>query len=389
MRPPLFMSVHKDRNKTKTSFPKMATMLVYIRSSHRIRLLLTVVCCVLQVWGSSRAQESVMDKSSSSLYSSLSPTIFAPGGRLFSVERTLLAVKEDHPFNNLVIAIKCRNAMVVVTSEVTSPYLSSAMTNATSKLDAAVASPDDSFPSLLLPDTGVARPPFCRLATDLWGVTAGRATDAQLLRLQLHGVAETVRYRQGAEDDGLARPAVLARSLADRRQRATQQSSNDDDDDDGSDYGLLNATALIFHRDDLWRVEPSGQFFACQAAVVGRKADVAEQDLTRRLTELIRMTTNNNNGTSRETTDGHERQDSSDQTPPVETDPIILREFLSQMTPEEALKVAKECIRGTLEQRVPSSSSSSSSSSSKPIVPSMRAFCLTRDTAKWFANEDL
>ena len=290
------------------------------------------------------------------MYSNVPPTIFAPGGRLFSVEKTLESVNADHPANNLVIAIRCQQGTVVVTSEVLSAYILT--TNATESSGTTASTADEyssSFQSLLLPDTGVPRPPFSRLATNLWGITAGNAVDGQLLRLQLHSVAENIRFAQDTEDDSLAQPGTVARRLADRRQSATQQPNDED--------GLLNATALVFHRDDLWRVDPTGQFYQCQAAIVGRRAHVAEADLVRELAKRI-------NG-------GDESELEK-----IEHDSNKLQRCLSGLSSEDALKLATDCIRNTLTAKT-----SSSSSPTKSV--SMRALILQDRTQKWMSNAEL
>lgn len=310
-------------------------------------LLLLLADCVLR----SNAA-STLDKE---MYSNLTPMIFAPGGRLFSVEKALESVNADHPANNLVIAIRCQEGTVVVTSEVHSAYILT--TNATeSSVDEGESSPS-SFPSLLLPDTGVARPPFARLATNLWGVTGGIAVDAQLLRLQLHNVAENMRFAQDAEDDSLARPSTVARRLADRRQRATQQRSDDDDD-----VGLLNATALVFHQDDLWRVDPTGQFYQCQAALVGRRAHVAEADLIRQLSERI-----------------HNGEQEPDK---LENNASKLQECVSALSSDDALRLAADCVRNALMTKAPTTSPPTK-------ALSMRALILHNGAFKWMNNDEI
>ena len=292
-------------------------------------------------------------------FSNLTPTIFAPGGRLFSVERAMEAVNRDHPSNNLVIAMKCKEGMVVVTSQVQSPYLSfptDAMPDDDAEGVETAGQESSSFSSLLLPDTGVPRPPFSRLSTKLWGVTGGNAADAQLLRLQLQGVSDNLRFQEDSEDDSLAHPGMVARRLADRRQRATQQSINDD-------YGLLNATALIFHDDDLWRVDPTGQFYQLQAAVVGRKAHVAEAELIRRLSANIHDVEN------------------EDEEVQVAQDPELLQNCIMEMSQKDALKLAAECIRNTL------SSKQKATPSSIPVT--LKALCLYNQKVTWLEDGEL
>lgn len=319
--------------------------------------------------------------------SRLPPTIFAPGGRLPSVERTMQAVNRDDDMNNLVVAIQCREGIVVVTSQVVSPYLvTTNLTTTTNALAAHDANKTNattnttnsfsSFPSLLLPDTGIARPPFLRLATHLWGITAGNAADAQILRIQMHGVAETI---SSDENSSLLRGRQVARSLADRRQRATQQADED---------GLLNATALVLdprqQEDGVWRVEPTGQFYSCQAAVVGRKAHVAEANLLAQVSTKMNNPAHLQDDESNGNQDGdgqeqHHDDDDDDSARGVAVkDPKVLQECLATLSRQDALQMAVACIRSTL---VPKSSAS------PPI--SLKALLLQKTNAEWMSDEEL
>eukprot|EP00977_Amphora_coffeiformis_P001097 scaffold227_cov165-Amphora_coffeaeformis.AAC.10 len=335
-----------------------------------LALLLLVLVCNCHV-PSSSAESSALEKE---MYANLHPTIFAPGGRLFSVENALEAVNADAPTHNLVIAIQCQQGtVVVVTSEVSSAYILT--TNATQSTSGTATTAEDttastssspSFPSLLVPDTGLARPPFARLANHLWGITAGNAADGQLLRLQLHSVAETIQWaaeNENDDDDSWAQPSTVARRLADRRQRATQQPEEDDD-------GLLNATALVFRASDVWRVDPTGQLYQCQAAVVGRRAHVAEAYLVQQLSKRIHG-------------GGNEKSDESKDDKTVD-DATQLQACLAGLSSEDALQLATDCIRNTLTAK-----KSSSSSSSSPQTISMRALILRDRTHKWMSHDEL
>ena len=349
-------------------------------------LLILLLVCDYHVQPTFAESSALLEKE---MYSNLNPTIFAPGGRLFSVEKALEAINADHHTNNLVIAIQCQqgNVVVVVTSEVQSPYIltTNTTTRSTSNSSATAATAADgdvasnpsssTFPSLLVPDTGVAKPPFARLADHLWGITAGNAADGQLLRLQLHSVAETVQWAaagddddddddDGSNDDGdtWAQPGTVAHRLADRRQRATQQPDDDNDD------GLLNATALVFHSKDMWRVDPTGQLYQCQAAIVGRRAHVAESLLLKQLSKGIRG-------------DKDEEVEESEEDDKIVKDSTKLQACLAGLSTEDALQLATDCIRNTLTTRTLSSSSSSSSPSAAAIP--MRALILQDRTHKW------
>ena len=305
--------------------------------------------------------------SSTDTYAQLPPSVFAPGGRLVSVEHTLQAVQADRPLqNNLVVAIQCDNSdsIVVVTSEVPSPYLF--VTNTTSNAgdnDVSAATAQAASQPLLTPESsGVPRPPFCRLTSRVWGITGGSVADGQLLRLQMHRVAEQFVTLYSNEEESLP---MLARALADERQIATQQPGETDDS------VLYNATALVFapgsDNGGLWRIDPSGQFFRCQAAIVGRQARAAEATLVRLVSEQI----------AGEPFDERSSANKS----PAAVDPAQLQAHLASLTVEEARRLAVQAMRLTLtDTRRPS-----------PIPLTLRAMHLSSSLPdpKWWENQEL
>jgi 20S proteasome alpha/beta subunit len=307
-------------------------------------------------------------------YATLPPTVFAPGGRLFSVERACQGVQDDTPSHNLVVAIHCAEGIVVVTSSLASSYLAGDMpthhTNSSNRTSWLEEEP------LVLPDTGIPRPPFCRLSSHLWGVTAGHATDAQLLRLQLQAVTEDLRGREDSEQESLAQPSVVARSLADLRHRATQAPAS------GQDV-LLNATAVVFgdtpgqgQNGDLWRVDPTGQFWQCTAVVVGRRADVAEADLLDRLAQRV--------GVAALPT--HDADDTETTTTTLRRpSPATLRRCLAELTQEEALALAAACIREAL--AVKTTTSTATMNSASPV--SLKGLCFKDGQPHWLTDQEL
>jgi len=194
-------------------------------------------------------------------HSDLSPSMFAPGGRLYSVELMAHAgIAAEDGSNNLVAAVLCEEGVVVVASLPESPYLPRNLTQINNEGDknGTLAT----FVPLLVPEHGVPRPPFLRLSTDMWAVTAGNSVDSQLLRLKLHRLAESIR-----EEDQSDRADVLARRLADNLQLLTQQEGHG---------RILAAYAVIFTDKEIWRVDPTGQFWKCHATLIGRDCTSAE-----------------------------------------------------------------------------------------------------------------
>jgi len=273
-----------------------------------------------------------------SQYNDLPPTVFAPGGRLFSVERMMQAVSNPQDSSsNLIIAIRCRDGVVVVSSEPQSPYLHQYRENRTAINETKNAS---GTPLLLEPERDSLLPsaPFCRLSPHLWGMTAGNAVDSQILRrrLQLHAEA----FREALED---CQPHIISRRLADNLQLSTQQAGKG---------RILACCALLISEDQIWRVDSTGQFWKCRAAVVGRGSFKAEQELLERI------------GQSSKT----------------QMSPDIIHRRVAEWSMEEALLAARDCIRSTL----------STKPDDKQLQPSMRlrGMTLTGSTVRWLMNDD-
>jgi 20S proteasome alpha/beta subunit len=187
--------------------------------------------------------------------------VFAPSGRVVPVENILPLSQHDGPATNAVVAIRCNYGVVIVSTIPKSPYLydpKKILTN------------DSNQTSLLLP-TSTTTPkqqqyqhaPFCRLSSRMFAVTAGNAVDAQVLRhVLLDASASSSRHYRTARS--------VAREAADALQTSTQLQS---------DVRLLACSALVVDGNELWRVDPTGQFFLCRAAIVGRRASDIETKL--------------------------------------------------------------------------------------------------------------
>ena len=267
-----------------------------LRNVWIIALLLLSVGTLLLISASSTTPpwQQSGDVRQESLYRSLPRTVFAPGGRLYSVEASLRAVSDpDVDCSNLVVALPYQEGVVVVTTNPASPYLYHKNNN-------------DTYPSLMLSSSSSNNNTgsslsflFGQLDHNLWGIAAGSLVDGQvLLRHRMFVTAHQLRQQQQQQQRVTAAP--MARSLADAAQSQTQRAS--------SDGRLLECSAVLVCCSDhhhagystsnssIWRVDPSGQFWKCHAVVVGRGATPrVEQDLLERLLRRVSNDNNNNN----------------------------------------------------------------------------------------------
>lgn len=198
-------------------------------------------------------------------YQRMPPTIFAPGGRLHAVEQVMDALgSNEDPTSNLVIALHCKDGIVVLSTVSTPPNAagmllptpdkqqnttnttqSDAKTNATIKTEQVPlwldypssmceeGSTEESDSPWSYSSSSIVRIPF-QENENLFAISAGNAVHSQILRHLIRNLAESIYV---ANDDGLYKPttsstaqlqrkcpsvAVLARRLADQFQKPTQ-----------------------------------------------------------------------------------------------------------------------------------------------------------------------
>ena len=151
-------------------------------------------------------------------YGDLPPTVFAPGGRLYSVERTVAAASSaDDASSNLVVAISCKDGLVVVSTSNHSPHLD--VNDDREDEDSSTMVP------LWITNERQHRPPVARVASNVWMVTGGNAVDSRILRYKISRIAEAM---QEANDGGQPLAAAplsctsLARRASDHLQLPTQ-----------------------------------------------------------------------------------------------------------------------------------------------------------------------
>lgn len=267
----------------------------------------------------------------------LPPSVFGSNGRLFAVDLAMRAV--EYESSTVAIALCCSEGVVVVSTLPESPYLQMRETGAkdsdrTAKEEATESQDDDStdansrpsveassFRTLLLnyQDVGVSpilMPPFARIRDDVLSITAGNPIHSQLLQQHLSRFNSRQSYHT-------APSSALARQLADRMQQATQQ----------SDRMMQHATVLVWDtHQQLWRIDPTGQFWLCKAVVAGRCARATEQILLRELRQRLPQ-------------EQQQRQPSSSQQ---------LHTALESLSATEAIVLARDCIRTSFQSASPS-----------------------------------
>ncbi|GKY97503.1 hypothetical protein MPSEU_000708500 [Mayamaea pseudoterrestris] len=227
-------------------------------------------------------QESRQNVVQEARYVDLPPNVFASSGRLLAVEQVVPLSALDDPSYSFVIAFHTKEGIVVVASRPKSPYLFETAKNSTTNSSVTSIDLDHGAPKTLLHKAGkidslprVFDPPFAYLSQNLMAITAGNAVDSQIVRLLLQKAAESSR-------PSLTRLMArsFARSLADQLQQRSQQAGKG---------RLLASTAILMDDQELWRVDPTGQFFQCQVAVAGRAADKIHDELLKKLSNDAMM----------------------------------------------------------------------------------------------------
>ncbi|KAL3939492.1 MAG: hypothetical protein SGBAC_005798 [Bacillariaceae sp.] len=169
-------------------------------------------------------------------YAEFPPTVFSPTGRLHSVETIVEASKSNtNPRANLVLAMNCKDGINSI---------------------------------------------FHQLSPNLVAATAGNLVDGHVLRHIFHQVCQSLMQQSGGSVRGIqVQASLLARHLADQLQIPTQ---NQGQTEMLASFGLL-AGGNNGDGESLWRLDPTGQFWKCQAAVIGCHANKAEAILYQRL----------------------------------------------------------------------------------------------------------
>jgi 20S proteasome alpha/beta subunit len=160
-------------------------------------------------------------------YRDMGPTVFSPGGRLHSVERTVAAASSlRDASSNLVIALTCRDGVVLVTTCNTSPHLDITTTTSSSSVDSDDEDETETAPLWVTRKGRHAVPPISRVAPEVFMVTGGNAVDSSILREKITRMAEATRQENDGGTPLVAASSVscpsLARRVSDHLQSPTQ-----------------------------------------------------------------------------------------------------------------------------------------------------------------------
>jgi 20S proteasome alpha/beta subunit len=320
----------------------------------------------------------------------LPPIIFSPRGRLHAVEAAVQAsqlLATTRSSSNVVIAMKCRQGLVVVSTIPTSAFVNSTTTRTTA-VDVAVSFDDDNnnnnnnnnnnapttamkqeteslSPSLfLLEETCCTTTTSPILSSsldgqdDLVAATAGNAVDGNVLRSTLLALmsnylaksssamepiatttatsANAASAASGMSSSGyqvlplLLQAKNLARDMANLMQAATQDLQQ-------SQIPLLASSLVVLGQGDIWRIDPTGQFWRCHATVAGQNANAMETLLWQQLLLLLKKRTE----AEEEEEDGNNNIDKKKNN---SNHPEDIIQFMESLSCSEALELIKECL---------------------------------------------
>jgi len=273
-------------------------------------------------------------------YASLPPTVFSPDGRLYNVERTSKQASDmDNPSSSLVLAFTFgseeEQCVMILSTSSTSPHLYRCVANNEDDMHSnkrceiyAVSSDDDNIGtddvatseirSLFRngapvcssgggeKKTQLMNQPTMPLAIVSWNIivgTGGNAADSIVfnrrireLSLSLHRSSDGIRSDDREPNQPPMRSfhsSSLARKVADMVQSPTQTVGGPNGKMLASaamiiggnemDYNSLPKAEQSVLKHNIWRIDPTGQFWKCNAAAVGRGAGNAEATFLRQV----------------------------------------------------------------------------------------------------------
>jgi 20S proteasome alpha/beta subunit len=282
----------------------------------------------------------------SSFYLDLPPTVFAPNGRLYSIESAVRACGAES--SNTVIAVMCRDGVVVVSTVQKSPYMDlkynyiengeledGHLPNRLVIEGTGNSLAYDVTPIVRPPFSGVMFPsPFSGRQGAIIGITVGNAVDSQVARRKLLRFGEYSRAFQG---DSYYDIGSVARQLADQQQTLTQQ---------GGTGRLLATIILLASESEIWRIDLTGQYWKCHAAFIGQQADIVEQLLA----EKLAQSTSKKNVIERNFWTSFLQTRIVDDVQPY-ANPQLLTSSLAKMSLEESVSLCATCLIEALQKR--------------------------------------
>jgi len=184
-------------------------------------------------------------------YSDFPVSVFSPTGRLFPLEAAVRASKTKTQMSNLVIAAKCKDGLVIMTTLPISLY---------------ARDHNKTMQSLFLWDEDTEGPIF-DMHPCIVGATAGNAVDNRILKDRLMNIGLS------ALEETDIYSSVLAKAVANQLQVVTQDIGEAQKQRLGR---MLASSALILGSQEIWRIDPTGQFWNCHATVIGEDAEKTE-----------------------------------------------------------------------------------------------------------------
>ena len=178
-------------------------------------------------------------------YEDMPPSVFSPTGRLHPVEAAFRASKTQTPLSNLLVAMRCRDGLVVVSTLPISPHVdariaynsSDSNTTKSNTSDDNVSNSSDDvsggpnittdavlYPSLFLFDetcTSTATGPIFDIHPCIIGATAGNAVDNRIMRTKLLALGLHAMDHQSSLEEDIS-TARVAKDLANQLQVVTQ-----------------------------------------------------------------------------------------------------------------------------------------------------------------------
>ena len=319
-------------------------------------------------------------------YATLPPIVFAPTGRLHMVDRVgLAACNKDDATAGVVVALRCggndagtdegkdvsKECIVVVGTAPRSPLAIQASGLMASEDDGRkeVAgdgkpnkddeSNETTFRSALLvngPERSIPSTTSI-LSPNLLVATGGTPTDAAVLLDRIRSVASDMHnsnfggtgftYQSTPRKGRRSRGGMfgvdgcnLARNVADMIQIPTQSI--------GTRSGsMLAASALIVDAAsegcNIWRIDPTGQFWSCDAAAVGKGAGVAESFLLKEIARRMKSPANVEDTEVDEEEEEDFDDDGIDDGMASLTNQDV-KKFLLSLSVDEAIALAQKCV---------------------------------------------